>query len=174
MRFIIGGQGFDIDRETILAATSGVEPKPFDGRNRYFVELHGLRFPIKQVIHLVTGLSYTADFTAQYAHHILKKLGFVVETLPVPGLSAKSVTKQRTVAQNVEGATRFVITLEPDEDGYIVAGCPALPGCYSQGRNEAEAVRNVKEAIRGYVASMRRHGEPVPVAKEVRQIEVLV
>ncbi len=39
------------------------------------------------------------------------------------------------------------IVLEPGEDGWIVAECPALPGCVSQGRTEAEAIDNIREAI---------------------------
>lgn len=68
---------------------------------------------------------------------------------------------------------RFLITLEKDEDGFIVASCPALPGCHSQGRSHQEALANIKEAVRGYVASMREHGESVPV-EEVEEIEVAV
>ena len=41
----------------------------------------------------------------------------------------------------------FHVVLEPAEDGWIVAGCPALPGCVSQGRDEKEALENIKEAI---------------------------
>lgn len=41
----------------------------------------------------------------------------------------------------------FQVILEPGEDGWIVAECPALPGCISQGRTEAEAVDNIREAI---------------------------
>lgn len=33
------------------------------------------------------------------------------------------------------------------EDGYIVAECPAIPGCISQGRTIEEAKKNIKEAI---------------------------
>jgi predicted RNase H-like HicB family nuclease len=61
---------------------------------------------------------------------------------------------------------KFAITLEQDEDGFIVASCPALPGCHSQGRTR-------EEAIRGYIASMRKHGEPVPVT-DVEGVEVAV
>jgi predicted RNase H-like HicB family nuclease len=43
------------------------------------------------------------------------------------------------------------VTLEPAEDGWIVAECPALPGCVSQGRNEEEAMANIKEAITGWL-----------------------
>jgi predicted RNase H-like HicB family nuclease len=41
----------------------------------------------------------------------------------------------------------FHVTMEKAEDGWIVAECPALPGCVSQGKNEEEALANIKEAI---------------------------
>lgn len=66
---------------------------------------------------------------------------------------------------------RFAVTLEQDEDGYIVASCPALRGCHSQGRTREEAIANIKEAIQGYIASMRKHGEPIPVT-DVEEVEV--
>lgn len=69
---------------------------------------------------------------------------------------------------------KFAVTLEHDEDGYIVVSCPSLPGCHSQGKTKQEAMANIREAIRGYVASMRKHGEPVPTIKEIREVEVVV
>lgn len=41
----------------------------------------------------------------------------------------------------------FHVTLEHAEDGWVVAECPALPGCVSQGKDEKEALENIKEAI---------------------------
>ena len=41
----------------------------------------------------------------------------------------------------------FHVNIEEAEDGWIVAECPALPGCVSQGRDEQEAIANIKEAI---------------------------
>lgn len=41
----------------------------------------------------------------------------------------------------------FHVSLQHSEDGWIVAEVPALPGCVSQGRDEEEALTNVKEAI---------------------------
>ena len=41
----------------------------------------------------------------------------------------------------------FKVVLEPGEDGWIVAECPSLPGCVSQGRTEADAIENIREAI---------------------------
>lgn len=40
----------------------------------------------------------------------------------------------------------FYIVLEQAEDSWIVAECPALPGCVSQGKDEQEALENIKEA----------------------------
>jgi len=55
-----------------------------------------------------------------------------------------------------------LVTLEKDEDGYVVVECPALPGCLSQGKSRDEALANITEAITGYLASLRKHGEPLP------------
>ncbi len=41
----------------------------------------------------------------------------------------------------------LTVTLEQGEDGYIIAECPSLPGCVSQGKTEEEALANIKEAI---------------------------
>jgi predicted RNase H-like HicB family nuclease len=44
----------------------------------------------------------------------------------------------------------FNIILEK-EDNWIVAECPALPGCVSQGKDEEEAIENIKEAITAWL-----------------------
>ncbi|MCD4696136.1 MAG: type II toxin-antitoxin system HicB family antitoxin [Bacteroidales bacterium] len=41
----------------------------------------------------------------------------------------------------------FHISLDKAEDGWFVTECPALPGCVSQGKDEEEAINNIKEAI---------------------------
>jgi predicted RNase H-like HicB family nuclease len=45
----------------------------------------------------------------------------------------------------------FHIILEHAEDGWVVAECPALPGCVSQGRDEKEALENIREAITAWL-----------------------
>src|SRR6266849_4620732 len=45
----------------------------------------------------------------------------------------------------------FHVTLAKAEDGWIVAECPALPGCVSQGKDEQEALDNIKEAITAWL-----------------------
>jgi predicted RNase H-like HicB family nuclease len=48
------------------------------------------------------------------------------------------------------------------EDNYWVAECPSLPGCISQGLTKEEAIKNIKEAIQGYIAALEEDGLPVP------------
>jgi len=45
----------------------------------------------------------------------------------------------------------FHVTLTTAEDGWIVAECPALPGCVSQGKDQQEALSNIKEAIAAWL-----------------------
>lgn len=45
----------------------------------------------------------------------------------------------------------FHVTMTRDEDGWIVVECPALPGCISQGKDEQEALTNIKEAITAWL-----------------------
>jgi predicted RNase H-like HicB family nuclease len=59
---------------------------------------------------------------------------------------------------------------EPDETGTIVAECPAIPGCVSQGRTEAEALENIREAIVGCLAAREANHMPLTIA--VREVEV--
>ncbi len=59
---------------------------------------------------------------------------------------------------------KLIITLDRDETGMIVAECPAIPGCISQGHTEAEAMANIKEAIQGCVESRLANGMPLTVA----------
>jgi len=43
------------------------------------------------------------------------------------------------------------VVLYPGEDGYVVAECPELPGCASQGRDREDALANIREAIEGWL-----------------------
>lgn len=53
----------------------------------------------------------------------------------------------------------YRIIVKPDEDGVFVSECPDLPGCISQGRTKAEALTNIKDAIKGYLNSLKKHRE---------------
>ena len=67
---------------------------------------------------------------------------------------------------------RYRIMVEQDEDGVFVAQCPTLPGCISQGKTRREALRNIRDAMKGYLQSLRKHREPIPPSIEEEIVEV--
>jgi len=64
---------------------------------------------------------------------------------------------------------KFRILVHQDEDGVFVAEVPSLPGCIRD-----EALRNIQEAISGYLDGLRAHGEPIPpsIGEEVVDVAV--
>ncbi len=72
---------------------------------------------------------------------------------------------------------RFQVTLTPDEDGWVVAEVPALPGCITQGNTREEALVNIKDAIEGWlhVRLMRLTADEqviVEASSELVEVEV--
>ena len=68
---------------------------------------------------------------------------------------------------------KFRVVIEQDEDGKFVASCPTLPGCWSQGETRDEARSNIADAIRGYIESLKKHGDPIPppISEDVVDID---
>ena len=50
----------------------------------------------------------------------------------------------------------FHVTIERAEDGWVVAECPALPGCISQGKDDTAALVNIREAITAWLIAEDR------------------
>ncbi len=67
---------------------------------------------------------------------------------------------------------RFRVLVSQDEDGMFVAECSNLPGCVSQGKTHDEAITNIRDAIEGYLASLQKHGEPIPPSIHEKIVEV--
>jgi len=65
---------------------------------------------------------------------------------------------------------KFAVTVDRDEDGMWVVECPSIPGCVSQGKTKAAALKNIKEAIELCLEVRAERGLPLTV--ETRQIEV--
>ena len=63
----------------------------------------------------------------------------------------------------------YKVRLQESEEGYSVS-CPGLPGCWSQGDTEEEALENIRIAIQEYLAAVN---ELVKDA-DVREVEVTV
>ncbi len=62
----------------------------------------------------------------------------------------------------------YKVELIHSEEGYAV-GCPELPGCWSQGATEEEALANIQEAIKDYLEVT----EEMNRRKQIRYVEVL-
>ncbi len=60
----------------------------------------------------------------------------------------------------------YNIMLRPEPEGGFTASVPALPGCVTYGRTLAEARAMAKDAISGYIESLKKHKEPIPTDDE--------
>ncbi|MGQ9532960.1 MAG: type II toxin-antitoxin system HicB family antitoxin [Desulfotomaculales bacterium] len=69
---------------------------------------------------------------------------------------------------------RFIVYLEPAEEGGYVASVPALPGCVTQGETREEALAMAEEAIKAYVESLKKHGEPLPFGLDKAEVETVI
>jgi predicted RNase H-like HicB family nuclease len=63
----------------------------------------------------------------------------------------------------------YKVRVQKSEEGYSVS-CPGLPGCWSQGETEEEALENIQDAIREYLAAV----DELVKGEDVREIEVTV
>jgi len=62
---------------------------------------------------------------------------------------------------------KYKIVMNKSEEGYSVS-CPGLPGCWSQGETEEEAIKNILSAIQEYMAAI----DDSIKGADVREVEV--
>lgn len=65
--------------------------------------------------------------------------------------------------------TRYRVALHRSEDGVAVS-VPGLPGCWSQGQSDDDAIENIKDAIRSYLMVAEDQLE----GAEVREVDVAI
>lgn len=63
----------------------------------------------------------------------------------------------------------YRVALQASEEGFAV-WCPGLPGCWSQGETEQEALENIRDAIQEYLEAVAE----LTRGKDVREVEVAV
>jgi antitoxin HicB len=56
----------------------------------------------------------------------------------------------------------YTVLMTPDDAGGYVVTCPALPGLVTGGDSLEEARTMAADAIRGYIESLQKDGEPIP------------
>jgi predicted RNase H-like HicB family nuclease len=66
-------------------------------------------------------------------------------------------------------SSTYTVVLQQSEEGFSVA-CPGLPGCWSQGATEEEALENIRTAIQEYLGAVRDS----VAGGEIREVEVAV
>ncbi|MGA1864322.1 MAG: type II toxin-antitoxin system HicB family antitoxin [bacterium] len=69
---------------------------------------------------------------------------------------------------------QYRILIKQDEDGVFIAECISLPGCISQGKTRKEALENIKDAIKGYIESLKKNNESIPPSRKEEIVEVTV
>ncbi len=62
---------------------------------------------------------------------------------------------------------KYKIVMKKSKEGYSVS-CPGLPGCWSQGESEEEAIKNILAAIQEYLAAI----DDSIKGADVREVEV--
>ncbi|MFZ1889898.1 MAG: type II toxin-antitoxin system HicB family antitoxin [Candidatus Binataceae bacterium] len=66
----------------------------------------------------------------------------------------------------------LAVILTPGEDGFLVAECPVIPGCISQGRTREEALQNIREAIELCLDNQGSEGWQLPPEYEIVRLAV--
>jgi antitoxin HicB len=62
---------------------------------------------------------------------------------------------------------RYTVLMDKNETGGYTVTVPSLPGCVSEGDSWDEALKNIEEAIAGYIETLKILKKPVPVEVEV-------
>ena len=62
----------------------------------------------------------------------------------------------------MDAEREYDVVLEPQPDGGYTVYVPDLPGCVSEGRTPEEAVEMIRDAMRGYLDSLRERGYEPP------------
>ncbi len=60
---------------------------------------------------------------------------------------------------------KFTAIFEPAEEGGYLVSVPSLPGCLTEGDTFEEAIVMAKDAIAGYIESLKKHNEPIPAGE---------
>lgn len=82
-------------------------------------------------------------------------------------LKANSLSEQRRHSLGLEVRMRYKIALLKTDEGYSVS-VPGLPGCWSQGTTEEEALQNIQDAIQEYLAAR----DELLAGAVIREVEV--
>jgi antitoxin HicB len=82
---------------------------------------------------------------------------------------ASSQQKTVSVIIRLMKILNYTVIMTPDETGGYVVTCPALPGLVTEGDTLEEARAMAADAIRGYLESLQKDGEPIPTDESITE-----
>jgi Family of unknown function (DUF6884)/GIY-YIG catalytic domain len=114
MLFTLDGESFELTPELVRAGLSGAAPENIQ---QYWAEVDGVRWPVKQVISLATGVRDRQRFQSQSARRWLSSLGFTIgrDDAAVPAAARRAATKRPASAPAITAPR-----LRPD---VVLIGC---------------------------------------------------
>jgi len=117
MRFTLDGETFDLTPDIVRSRVDGHVPEDI---RSYWVDIDGIRWPVKQVISLATGVQDRQRFQSQSSRRWLQNLGFAIGSGNAV-LSAKP-TPNRTTASSPRNPSPAAAppTKQPD---IVLIGC---------------------------------------------------
>lgn len=68
---------------------------------------------------------------------------------------------------------KYTVVVEKDEDGMYIASAPAIQGCYTQGSTYAEAMKNIRDAIKLHIDARKKLGEQIPFERAIEEVEII-
>ena len=78
------------------------------------------------------------------------------------------------ITKKLTSSLKYTVVLEQGRESGFVAVCPALPGCVSQGKTRTSVLKNIREAMEGYIEALLEDGLPVPREQGLQMVEVRV
>jgi hypothetical protein len=144
MRITLDGESFELTPELVRARVAGRVPEDV---REYWVEIDGVRWPVKQVISLATGVSDRQRFQSQSSRRWLQNLGFTIG-------GGTGASAARTPRGGTEAATRSTaqaaLALGRSVDVVLV-------GCVKSKLSHAAAARDLY--VSDYFVKMRTYAE---------------
>jgi len=91
----------------------------------------------------------------------------ICQSLSLVELKTIEVYNNLVELRNLEMIMKYKVNMHETNEGYAI-WVPGLPGCWSQGKDEKEALENIKDAIEAYLKTV----EELSKNKESRYVEV--
>ena len=133
-----------------------------------FLQAHNV---IETIATLIATFVATLSLLSRFPQKSRSHLPVVKRSHPDPCSATPEIDGFRwfryATARMTQEEHSFTLLFEPAEEGGYVVTCPALPGLVTEGDTLEQAREMAKDAIRGYLESLRKDGLPIPQVKKL-------